>query len=333
MKTASPTIRDVAQAASVSVASVSRAINGHDSVHPDTRARVLAAVEALGYFPHAGARSLSQARTHAIGVVLPDLHGEFFSEIVRGMDREVGARGYHLLLSNMHADADLAAQAIRSMRGRVDGLIVMAPLLEAGGLDRALPPDVPAVLVNCPGDVARAAIRIDNAGGMETVVAHFAASGRRALVHVSGPSVNIDARERRQGFLSAMERHVPDREPIVIDGDFREESGVAAVASLRARGIACDGIIAGNDMMALGVLAGLREAGIDVPGRIAVAGFDDVPLARYLGLTTVRVGLDAMGGRAVARLIDALEGGILSPATETIPTRLVVRATTGPMPG
>ena len=105
----------------------------------DITARVLAAAKALGYVPHAGARSLSLARSHAIGVVLPDLHGEFFSEIVRGMDREVGARGYHLLLSNMHADAELAAQAMRSMRGRVDGLIVMAPQLDAEGLREALP--------------------------------------------------------------------------------------------------------------------------------------------------------------------------------------------------
>ncbi|MFN3518527.1 MAG: LacI family DNA-binding transcriptional regulator, partial [Sphingomonas sp.] len=100
---AGATIRDVARRAEVSVASVSRALNNLANVHPDTRARVLAAAKELGYVPHAGARSLSLARTHAIGVVLPDLHGEFFSELVRGLDREASARGYHLLLSNIHA--------------------------------------------------------------------------------------------------------------------------------------------------------------------------------------------------------------------------------------
>ncbi len=198
MKSASATIRDVAQVAEVSVASVSRALNGHSSVHPDTRARVLAAAKALGYVPHAGARSLSLARSHAIGVVLPDLHGEFFSEIVRGMDREVGARGYHLLLSNMHADAELAAQAMRSMRGRVDGLIVMAPQLDAEGLREALP----AACRRCwsirsTGQARR--FRIANAEGIATVVAHLAATGRRRLVHVGGPAGNIDARERCEG--------------------------------------------------------------------------------------------------------------------------------------
>ncbi|MDY0959640.1 LacI family DNA-binding transcriptional regulator [Sphingomonas sp. CFBP8993] len=327
MRQSSATIRDVARQAAVSVASVSRAMNGHSSVHPDTRARVMAAAQALGYVPHAGARSLSLSRSHAIGVVLPDLHGEFFSEIVRGMDREVTARGYHLLLSNMHADAELAAQAVRSMRGRVDGLIVMAPQLVAGGLDDALPLGVPAVLVNSQHASGRAAFRIDNAVGIEAVVAHLVAQGRRRLIHVSGPFDNIDADERRQGFLAAMARLAPEVEPIVIEGDFREESGAAAMLAVAERGLAHDGIVAANDMMALGVLSVLRERQVVVPGAVAVTGFDDIPLARYLGLTTVRAPTAELGARAVARLVDALEGGTLVLETQTIATELVIRAT------
>ena len=331
MRQASATIRDVAREAGVSVASVSRALNGHSSVHADTRARVLTAATALGYVPHAGARSLSLARSHAIGVVLPDLYGEFFSEIVRGMDREVTARGYHLLLSNMHADAALAAQAIRSMRGRVDGLIVMAPQLDVALLDEALPRDVPAVLVNSSGGIGRAAFRVNNAAGIVAAVAHLIATGRRRLAHISGPAGNLDARERRDAFLAAMTSHAPDVQPIVIEGDFREESGAAAVAALQARGATYDGIVAANDMMALGALGALREAGLAVPHAIALTGFDDVPLARYLGLTTVRVRMAEMGERAVARLIDALEAGVLSPETETVAAELVIRSTTGPV--
>lgn len=331
MKRASATVRDVAREAEVSVASVSRALNGLDSVHPDTRARVIAAAKLLGYVPHAGARSLSLARSHAIGVVLPDLYGEFFSEIVRGMDREVTARGYHLLLSNMHADAALAAQAMRSMRGRVDGLIVMAPQLDAVGLDDALPRDVPAVLVNCSDAVGRAAYRIDNAAGIVAAVAHLVHIGRRRLVHIGGPDGNIDARERREAFVAALAHHAPDIEPIVIDGDFREDSGAAAVMRLKAAGAVYDGIVAANDMMALGAMGALRKAGMAVPADIAVTGFDDVPLARYLGLTTIRVDIAAMGERAVARLIDALDGGILSAETQIVAVELIVRATTGGM--
>ena len=321
---ASATIRDVAREAEVSVASVSRALNGLSNVHPDTRARVKAAAKSLGYVPHAGARSLSLARTHAIGVVLPDLFGEFFSEIVRGMDRETTARGYHLLLSNMHADAELAAQAMRSMRGRVDGLVVMAPQLDRAGLEEALPTGTPAVLINTAGAPERPAMRVDNVAGMRVLVEHLAAAGRRAPVHVAGPAGNIDARERREAFAAAMRRMLPGTPVRMLEGNFREEAGARAVATLLARDEPFDAIVAANDMMALGALMALREAGIDVPGAVAVTGFDDVPLARYLSLTTVRVHLVDLGARAIARLIDALEGDG-SAAPELFVPELIVR--------
>lgn len=323
----SATIRDVARQAEVSVASVSRALNGHANVHPDTRARVVEAAAALGYVPHAGARSLSLARTHSIGVVLPDLYGEFFSEIVRGMDRETTARGYHLLVSNMHADADLAAQAMRSMRGRVDGLIVMAPQLDAAGLSAALPRDLPAVLINAAAGTGRPLLRIDNATGIDATVAHLAASGRKAPVHLAGREANIDGRERRHAFAAAMTRHLPHAPMRIVEGDFSEEAGTRAVAALLEQGVPFDAIVAGNDMMALGALQALRDAGVDVPGTVAVTGFDDVPLARYLSLTTVRVDLVGLGSRAVVRLIERLMSGPETSETELVGASLIVRGT------
>lgn len=326
VRISSATIRDVANEAGVSVASVSRTINGHSSVHPKTRDHVLAVAKAMGYVPHAAARSLSLSRSHAIGVVLPDLHGEFFSEIVRGMDREVTRRGYHLLLSNMHADPARAAQAVRSMRGRVDGLIVMAPQLDREGLKETLPADMPAVLINSHHDGTHAAFRVDNKGGIEACIAHLVSIGRRRLVHVSGPSGNIDADERREAFLDFMKRLVPDQEPIVIEGDFRESSGAAAVATLLSMGVQCDGIVSGNDMMALGILSTLRNSGISVPESIAVTGFDDVPLSRYLGLTTMRTNLEDMGAMPVAKLVDNIEGSDTTAPITIIPATIVVRS-------
>src|SRR4051812_9828158 len=142
------TMRDVAKRAQVSVASVSRALNGTENVSEATKARIADAVRELDYVPHAGARSLSLARTNAIGVVLPDLHGEFFSEIVRGMDREASRRGYLLLLSNLHSGGAQATNALGAMRGRVDGLIVMAPHLKPDELSLALPAGLPSMLIN-----------------------------------------------------------------------------------------------------------------------------------------------------------------------------------------
>lgn len=320
------TIRDVARRAQVSVATVSRALNGLENVSEITRTRVADAVRELGYVPHAGARSLSLARTNAIGVVLPDLHGEFFSEIVRGMDREAGRRGYLLLLSNLHGSGAQASLALRAMRGRVDGLIVMAPHLGEEELAAAVPAGLPSVLINTRAvGAAHASIHLDNAAGARAVVDHLASIGRKKLVHIAGPEQNIDAQERAAAFDSAAaERGL---ETVTVHGNFEESSGVAAVKALLDAGHRFDAIFAGNDNMAIGAIVALRSAGIDVPGQIAVAGFDDIPLAHHLGLTTVRVRIADLGERALVRLIDGLEQGDLGGDERHAP-ELIVRATT-----
>ena len=322
------TIRDVARRAHLSVATVSRALNGFDNVSEAAKERVAEAVRVLGYVPHAGARSLSLARTNAIGVVLPDLHGEFFSEIVRGMDREASRRGYLLLLSNLHGSPDQATLALRAMHGRVDGLIVMAPNLAAEDLAAALPPRLPSVLINTR-DVGghRPAIHLDNAAGVVAVVEHLAALGRKRLVHVAGPRGNIDADERAAAFKHACAARGLASE--ILRGDFEQASGEHAVARLIESGHKFDALFAANDNMAIGALQALADAGIAVPMDVAVVGFDDIPLARHLGLTTVRVRIAELGERALARLLLSLstsDGG----GEELHAPELVVRNTTGP---
>ena len=320
------TIRDVARRAQLSVATVSRALNGFDNVSELARERVAEAVRELGYVPHAGARSLSLSRTNAIGVVLPDLHGEFFSEIVRGMDREASRRGYLLLLSNLHGRKQQAANALLAMRGRVDGMLVMAPQLSEAELSEALPARLPALLINTRAlDGGRPSIHLDNAAGTRAVVEHLAALGRKRLVHIAGPDGNIDAQERADAFRAACAAEGVAGE--IVAGDFSEDSGTAAVQELLKRGEAFDGIFAGNDNMAMGALQALRSAGLDVPGDVAVAGFDDIPLARHLGITTVRVRIAELGERALDRLI-ALIGGSDGGGDELHAPELVVRSTT-----
>jgi LacI family transcriptional regulator len=323
---AEATIRDVARRAQVSVASVSRVLNRSDNVSEATRERIVAAVEELGYVPHAGARSLSLARTGAIGVVLPNLHGEFFSEIVRGMDGLATERGYLLLLSNMHAQSGEAETVLKAMRGRVDGLIVMAPHLDDEEFATALPGGTPAILVNSRVRVGgRPAIRLDNAAGARAVAEHLVAIGRRRIIHITGPLGNIDAEERATAFNQALTLH-PDVQSEIVQGNFYEESGRAAVSALIAGGHRFDAIFAANDMMAIGALVALRAAGLRVPDDVAVAGFDDVPLASHLGLTTVRVRIAELGERAIQRLTQILEGGEDGGAEELHAPELVVRA-------
>jgi len=324
---AEATIRDVARRAQMSVATVSRALNGFENVSEQARERIAAAVAELGYVPHAGARSLSLARNNAIGVVLPDLHGEFFSEIVRGMDREASRRGYLLLLSTLHAGGEQATNAMRAMRGRVDGLIVMAPHLGADELSAALPTGLPSILINTrAGAGQHPSIHLDNAAGVRAVVEHLASLGRKRLVHIAGPADNIDAQEREAAFREAVAAH--GLEGRIVGGDFEMESGEAAIRRLLAEAIEFDAVFAANDNMAIGTLEALRAAGKRVPEEVAVVGFDDIPLARHMGITTVRVRIAELGERALQRLVDGFvkdQGGDELHAPE-----LVIRSTTDP---
>jgi LacI family transcriptional regulator len=303
------TIRDVARVAKVSVATVSRALNGHSNVRDNVREHVQSVADALGYVPHTGARSLSLARTNAIGVVLPDLHGEFYSEALRGIDGEASARGLQLLLSNMHAD-QRGAETLRFMRGRVDALIIMAPDIEPEKLLAHLPASLPAVLISCP-DVAadHPQFHIDNVSAADAMVEHLVASGRRHIVHLSGPRGNRDAEERIAGYKAAMARHALS--PRILTGDFNEESGTAAAHELIGEAEHADALFAANDMMAIGALVAFQRAGLTVPDDIAVTGFDDIPLARLVtpALTTMRVGIAEIGAEAVSRVAAILAGG------------------------
>ena len=326
---AEATIRDVASRAQVSVASVSRVLNGFEKVSQQTRERVAAAVAELGYVPHAAARSLSMARTHSIGVVLPDLHGEFFSEIVRGMDRVASERGYLLLLASLHAGSPLGTSALRALRGRVDGAMVMAPHLGEEELAATLPPGVPIVLLNTRGQEGRhPTISLDNAAGATAVAEHLLALGRKRVIHIAGPLGNADAQERAQAFAARLTQ-CEGVTLETVEGDFSEQSGEAAVATLLHSNQPFDAVFAANDNMAIGALQALRQAGRQVPEAVAVAGFDDIPMARHLGLTTVRVGIAELGEHSLSELLDTIEGRGAPPASTLHPVELVVRTTTG----
>lgn len=332
MKSATATIRDVAREADVSVASASRALNGYSNVTAATRDRVVAAAARLAYVPHLGARSLTMARTNTIGVVLPDLFGEFFSEIIRGIDRAAHAQGLQLLLSNMHGDASKTDLAIRAMRGRVDGLLVMSPNVDAVFLAAHLPARLPTVVLGGHiSGVGHASLSIDNAAGAAAMVAHLTACGCRRIAMIAGPSGNSDADERLAAFRSAVARHLGDGAPPVFPGDFSEEAGHAAGERILAARDGIDAVFAANDMMAVGCLAALTGAGADVPGDIAVAGFDDVPIARYVrpALTTMRVHIAELGTRAFEALSSLLaDPDAPGPPEQTLVPELIVRGST-----
>lgn len=323
------TIRDVARRAGVSIASVSRVLNGVGHVSAATRQRILAAVSALQYVPHAGARSLNGARSQAIGVAMPVLYGEFFSEFMRGMDDEAGRRNYMLLLSNIRDGEQPNANPLHAMRGRVDGLVVMTPRIGGESLGDAVPANLPAVLVNMPpSKVIHPRLHYNNIKAVENVVRHLVEQGCRHIVHIAGAPVFIDAGIRERAYIDAVRRYLPGTEPRVLQGEFTRESGERAAAAILDDPRPVDAIFAANDMMALGCWHVLHQAGKSVPDEIAIAGFDDIPIAQYADLTTVRVDIAALGARAVARVIDLIEGKSTDTSAEEHPTELVIRGST-----
>lgn len=330
-RSVSITIRDVAQRAGVSVTTVSRALNGTGPVSDEVRRRVEAASAELRYLPHGTARSLITRRTDVFGVVLPDLFGEFFSEVIRGMDPQAQQRGYHLLLSGSHDGRREIEFAVGAMRGRVDGMIVMSPDVSGAELEGCLPPDVPVVLLNCDvAGTAFSAINVDNYGGALSMVRHLIGLGHRRIAMITGAAANFDARERLRGFRAAIQESTGAVAGVEAQGDFTEAGGYRAALALLDDPHPPTAIFCANDSMAVGAISALRRAGRRVPDDVAVAGFDDTPIGRYLSpsLSSVRVDVNRMGARAVELLCHAIAGDA-PPAQEVLETRLVVRRSCG----
>lgn len=313
------TIKEVAAQAGVSVATISRVLNGKGPVRQATSQRVMETCQALHFTPHGVARSLSLRRTHTIGLLLPDLHGEFFSEVIRGIDAEARRGGYHLLVSGFHSDRQEMIAVFRAVRGRVDGLIVMSPDREAAGLCANLPLGLPVVLLNSGGGFSRA-ISVDNYGGACGMLRHLRALGHTRIAFIKGPEQNADAVERLRGYRET------SGQTIEFDGNFSEDAGYAAGVQLTASRQAPTAVFAANDAMAVGALNAFRDAGVRVPHDIALAGFDDIPIARYVtpSLTTVNVPIAELGRRAFALAISDEE-----QRHEILPTTLVIRESCG----
>jgi LacI family transcriptional regulator, galactose operon repressor len=218
------------------------------------------------------------------------------------------------------------------MNGRVDGLLVMSPHLDGLTLSESLPPGLPTVLMNTRAPAGpQAAFVVDDYGGARAMTAHLAGCGHQRIAHIRGQESHFESGERQRGYEDALAAAGGARGQ-VIAGDFTEESGYLAGRALLAAGSLPDAVFAANDTMAIGCLFALTEAGIRVPEDLALAGFDDVPVARYLSppLTTVRVDIAGMGERALmslAAVIAVPEAGVR--ALETLPVELVVRASCG----
>lgn len=333
------TIREVAQLARVSVATVSRVLNDSGPVGPETRRRVLEAVEELAYVPHGGARSLIMRRTNVLGVVLPDLYSEFFSEVIRGLERPAQQAGYHLLLSSSHDNRQEINLALRAMQGRVDGLIVMSPHVCARELRSTIPAGLPAVLLNCEveEDSPFDSVSVDNFGGACDAVRHLVSLGHERIALIGGGAAdNHDAWERQRGYRAALcDAEIAPRSEWEVVGHFLESGGHEAATKLLKLRPRPTAIFAANDSMAFGAMSALQKAGLRVPEDMAICGFDDVPMAGYWNppLTSVHVDLSVVGACAIEMLLDALARkgghGRRERKHRTVEASLAVRSSCG----
>ncbi|MFA5833635.1 MAG: substrate-binding domain-containing protein [Bacteroidota bacterium] len=269
-------------------------------------------------------------KTEAIGLLLPDLHGEFFSEVIRGADSSVQEQGYHLIVSSSHNDPKEIEAALRFMRGRVDGLVVMSPQVESEILLTNLPKGLPVVLLNCQiNNPHFDTIVTDGFGGARDMVSYLLSIGHTRIAVVKGGENNLESQERLRGYRAAFTNQgLPFNKTFEFDGDFTEASGYEAAREILKLQERPTAIFTFNDSMAIGAIGAIREAGLRIPNDISVCGFDDIPVAKYLSpsLTSVHIPIHDLGAMAISRVFDRLQKRTKGDAAHIfVPTTLSIR--------
>ncbi len=338
------TIYDVARVAGVSTATVSRVLRGTDLVHPTTRQRVLAVIETLGFVPDASARGLTRRRKDIIGLVGLDRGADeidiehssllFVDYVVHAAEAVLRGTEWSLLLT-FGSLGEQFGKRVRSLVGQVDGLLLAEEILDHGEL-RALADQIPVVVIAGHRDQTAVDVFLgDNIAGMTAVTRHLAEEHQyHRFCFVAGPKDAPDAAERRLAFEQAVAASPRGGISQVIQGDFSEDSGIAAARILLGRKSLPQAVVCANDQMAIGVLRELQRAGLAIPADVAVTGFDDVYASQVIDppLTTVSQPFRDLGSRATHRLLARIDAPALTPAVEVLPTHVVIRASCGCRP-
>jgi LacI family transcriptional regulator len=329
-------LADISRRANVSITTASRVLNG--STHPvseKTRARVLAAADELSYQPSALARALVTRNSRIIGVIVGSIVDPYFAEIARGVDDVAGRMGYLTMVCNAdrHTEAELAhlhilrdyqaAGVVFASSGYAedehgdDLARAVADLSERGS----------AVVALAQRDFECLQAVVDNRAAAYDITDYVASLGHRRIAFVDGPAGLYTTALRREGFESAMRDAGLDA-GLCFDGGFEYEAGYNAALRMMAAGPLPDAVVGVNDEVAIGVLTGLRQAGVDVPGQVSIAGIDDTRPARFVELTTVSVPLYGLGAVPARAVLARHTEGHEQPANVVLPHRLTPRSTT-----
>jgi DNA-binding LacI/PurR family transcriptional regulator len=329
-----PSIRSVAAVAGVSHQTVSRVLNGHPSIRPATRARVLEVIEELNYRPNGVARALATRKSRRIGVLVdsPVEYGP--NSTLRAVESAARLAGYSVSAITIDEDRSLSPQpALEHLVSQgIDALCVVAPRSSSVVLVRELSSDVPTLVVKAAADPTFLTASVDQELGAAMAVRHLVDLGHREIMHLAGPLDWLDAAGRLRGWHREIRRAgLTERD--AVEGDWTSDFGYAFGRSFD-RPPDFTALFAANDQMALGVIHGFSERGIRVPDDVSVIGFDDVPDARHFlpPLSTIRQDFRALGERAVQMLLAALEGRDIERRSVTPPELIVRESTAAPRP-
>lgn len=330
------TIADVAAYAGVGVATVSRVLNASPQVSDETRARVLASIDALGYRPNPLARGLSRGRCQTLGVIVPFFTQASAVERLRGVVAALDGSRYDLVLFNVesptHRDEHLTAL---TRRDRADGLLVMSLPPPPSDLARMIAAEVPVVLLDSRGSGVPMVL-IDDVEGGRIATRYLVALGHERIAFIGDDPKNpfgfTSSTQREQGYIEVLAAAgIPLRRSLVAHGVHDRKVARRLTERLLAQRLRPSAVFASSDIQALGVLEAARGAGLRVPADLSVVGFDDIEISAYAGITTVRQPLYDGGQLAARILLDALEGGTPpTPVVHELPLDLIERTTTAP---
>jgi LacI family transcriptional regulator len=329
-----PTITDVAHHAEVSIATVSRVLNGTTPVQAEKAERVRRAMEELQFVPHSAARTLASRRTNTIGLILDEIGRDFFSPLLRGIEAAAREARYDLLIKTTGFAHSSLASIHALGQHNTDGLIVFIDSLNKKELARLHKIGFPLVLMHQtpPEELDIPIITIENKSGAQKLVEHLIeVHGCRRIVFLQGPEGNEDSEWRERGYREALKTHNIEYDPsLITSGGFDDEQAFHSIQQMLLDGVEMDAIFAGDDEAAMGVIRALRMAGRLIPADVAVVGFDDVPFARHLSptLTTVRAPIEQVGRKAVQQLVHVIRGE-QTEALTLLPTELVIRKSCG----
>lgn len=320
-----PTIRDVAERAGVSIATVSRVIRDSEKVRPETRDRVSRAVSELQYTPSQLGRQLAERRHAANGIVFPDLYGPYYAEVVLGYEEVAAELGRSVLILSTHG-RDAAPVMVEDMAGRCDGLVILGRTVPDQVVERLARRHTPLVLLARSPIEGVDSVKAENTRSAMRLTEHVIGSGARRITFVGDPDGSADVAERWAGVEEAARVAAQVELDLARPDALGEEPGAAVARAASTAGVLPDAFVCANDELALGLMGSLREAGVDVPGQVLVTGWDDVMAARYAGLTTVRQPMRELGATAALLLDELITGSRTEPRHEVLPTELVIRS-------